>query len=151
MFSVLYGHLLHQILELLVNLSTKNQKVPNHQSTQQHHQEPTTHSIQSSRRWNVDAASLQRRWQKGGATRRTCLRRSTSSLHERWNSLSNSSMAGSKKQTCRWRGRRQRGGGVGTASSSRGTPGAARPAEVLRIHIMTSWTCYLSFIKVSTR
>ena len=40
MFSVLHGHLLLQILELLVNLSTKNWKVPNHQSTQQHHQEP---------------------------------------------------------------------------------------------------------------
>ena len=49
MLSVLHGDLLLQILELLVNLSTKNRKTPHHQSTQQHLQEPTTHSIQSVR------------------------------------------------------------------------------------------------------
>ena len=98
MFSVLHGHLLLQILELLVNLSTKNWKVPNHRA----HNNITRN--QSSRRWNVDTASIQRHWQKGGATRRTCLRRSRSSLHERLNSLSNSSMAG-KTAARGWCGR----------------------------------------------
>ena len=49
MFSVLHGHLLLQILELLVNLSTKNWKVPNHQSTQQHHQEPVKQAVERRR------------------------------------------------------------------------------------------------------
>ena len=48
MFSILHGHLL-QILELLVNLSTKNWKVPNHQSTQQHHQEPVKQAVERRR------------------------------------------------------------------------------------------------------
>ena len=120
MFSVLHGHLLLQILELLVNLSTKNWKVPNHRA----HNNITRN--QSSRRWNVDAASIQHHWQKGGATRRTCLQRSRSSLHERLNSLSNSSMAG-KTAARGWCGR-----GVilpwysGSSSSSR-PPNSAFP------------------------